>query len=122
MTPLPSPLRRVRSRILWVVKAFTLVEVLITIGVAGMLLAAVAMFLVSGNVATKKVTNINQVNTKGRFAFDHISREMSLALDLKAENFQVPNPDNNAHSRLVYRINLGLPGTTAFTLASSRWS
>ncbi|MBM3874458.1 MAG: hypothetical protein FJ382_12130 [Verrucomicrobia bacterium] len=44
---------------------------------------------------------------------------MSLAFDFKADNFQVPNPDNTAFSRLTYRVSLGLPGTTAYTMASS---
>ncbi|HRE04683.1 MAG TPA: prepilin-type N-terminal cleavage/methylation domain-containing protein, partial [Opitutaceae bacterium] len=108
--------RQVRSRTSKAWHAFTLIEVLMTLGVGAMLLVAVTMFLVSGNVATKKVTNLNAVNVKGRFSFDHISKEMSLSGDLNAANFQAPNSDSTAFSRITYRVNLGLPGTTSYTL------
>src|ERR1700691_2679950 len=62
--------------------AFTLVEMIVTLTVACILMVAVVAFLVNGVVSTTKTTAINDSTAKGRYVFEHLSREMARANDL----------------------------------------
>ncbi|MBP7143025.1 MAG: hypothetical protein KBA71_14030, partial [Opitutaceae bacterium] len=100
--------------------AFTLGEILVTLAVASIVLLAAGSIFISGNVTAKKITTLNKVTVTGRFSFDHLSREMSLADDLKAGNFiNESSTETGTYSRLTYRVNLGLPGVTQFTSTGS---
>jgi type II secretory pathway pseudopilin PulG len=72
--------------------AFTLVEMVVTLAVACILMIAVVAFLVNGVVSTAKTTAINDSTTKGRYVFEHLSREMSRANDIYTSNFTGPDP------------------------------
>jgi prepilin-type N-terminal cleavage/methylation domain-containing protein len=62
--------------------AFTMVEMIVTLLVACILMIAVVAFLVNGVVSTTKTTAINDSTVKGRYVFEHLSREMARANDL----------------------------------------
>ena len=66
---------------------FTMVEMVVTLGVACILMVAVVAFLVNGVVSTTKTTAINDNTAKGRYVFEHLSREMARATDINAANF-----------------------------------
>src|SRR5476649_2627470 len=71
---------------------FTLVEPLVTIGVACILMVAIVGFLVNGFVSTAKTTAINDQTVRGRYVFEHFSHEMARANDLDATDFSGGNP------------------------------
>ena len=48
---------------------FTMVEMVVALGVACILMVAVVAFLVQGVVSTTKTTSINDATTKGRYVF-----------------------------------------------------
>ncbi len=78
--------------------AFTLVEMIVTLLVACILMVAVVAFLVNGVVSTTKTTAINDSTAKGRYVFEHLSKEMARANDLTisptpAGGFFGPNPN-----------------------------
>ncbi len=83
--------------------AFTMVEMIVTLFVACILMIAVVAFLVNGIVSTTKTTAINDTTTKGRYVFEHMSREMSRAGDLNTVNFTGPNPNYVFFRRLPRR-------------------
>ncbi len=64
-----------------------MVEMVVTLGVACILMVAVVAFLVNGVVSTTKTTTINDNTAKGRYVFEHLSREMARATDINASNF-----------------------------------
>ena len=86
---------------------FTMVEMVVALGVACILMVAVVAFLVNGVVSTTKTTSINDTTTKGRYVFEHLSREMSRANDLTATNFigpPTPTPGLSTYSGFNYFI------------------
>ena len=102
---------------------FTAVETIVTLGVACILMIAVVAFLVNGMVSSTKTTAINDNTTKGRYVFEHISKEMALSADLNLPNFILPNPvgptgsSNPTYAGFTYRITVGGPGTITTDLA-----
>lgn len=72
--------------------AFTLVEMIVTLAVACILMIAVVAFLVNGVISTTKTTAINDTTTKGRYVFEHMSKEMARSSDL---NVVSPTPQGN---------------------------
>ena len=95
---------------------FTMVEMVVALGVACILMVGVVAFLVNGVVSTSKTTAINDTTTKGRYVFEHLSSEMSRSTDLGLSNFLSPldplHPATTTYSSFNYRINVGNSGTT----------
>ena len=92
----------------------TVVEMVVALTVACILMVAVVSFLVNGVVSTTKTTAMNDTTTRGRYVFEHMSKELAQADDLKSSNFTTANPNNAAaFSGFNYRINLG--GTPTVT-------
>jgi len=96
---------------------FTMVEMVIGLGVACLLMVGVVAFLVNGVVSTSKTTAINDTTTKSRYVFEHLSSEMSRSADLQLGNFITPkdptHPASTTYSSINYRINIGGAGTTS---------
>src|ERR1700689_2672511 len=85
-------------------QGMTLVEVLVTLSVACILMVAVVGFLVNGVISTTKTTAINETTAKGRYVFEHMSRELNRAADLTTVNFTNANPlAPNTYSGFNYR-------------------
>ncbi|HLZ09621.1 MAG TPA: prepilin-type N-terminal cleavage/methylation domain-containing protein, partial [Chloroflexota bacterium] len=101
-------------------RGMTLVEMAVALGVACILMVAVVTFLVNGVVSTSKTTAIADTTTKGRYVFEHMSRELTRAADLTGANFTLPNGSNTAYSGFNYRINVTGSATTQQTLLSSQ--
>ena len=99
---------------------FTMVEMVVTLGVACILMVAVVAFLVNGMVSATKTTAINDTTTKGRYVFEHLSKEMARAADLSVPNFTTPNGTGSAYQGFTYRIAVGGAGTAATELLSSQ--
>lgn len=106
---------------------FTLVETIVTLGVACILMVAVVAFLVNGMVSATKTTAINDNTIKGRYVFEHLSKEMEKSADLNLPNFILPNPasptgtSKPTYAGFQYRVTIGGPGTntTDLTLANT---
>jgi prepilin-type N-terminal cleavage/methylation domain-containing protein len=90
---------------------FTMVEMVVTLAVVSLLMIGVVAFLVNGMVSAQKTTAINDTTVKGRYIFEHISREMARSKDLAASNFSSPNGGGTAYSTFNYRIAVGSGGT-----------
>src|SRR5271157_1353161 len=89
-------------------RGMTLVEMAVALGVACILMVAVVAFLVNGVISTTKTTAIDDTTIKGRFVFEHMSKELAQADDLYSSNFTTANPNNAAaFSGFNYRVNLG---------------
>jgi len=105
---------------------FTMVEMVVALGVACLLMVGVVAFLVNGVVSTSKTTAINDTTTKSRYVFEHLSSEMSRSGDLQMANFLVPldplHPQTTQYSSFNYRINIGGAGTTAQVTSLSQHS
>ena len=95
---------------------FTMVEMVVALGVACILMVAVVAFLVQGVVSTTKTTSINDATTKGRYVFEHLSREMARANDLQAANFTgappTPTPGTSNSQGFNYFISVEDQATT----------
>jgi type II secretory pathway pseudopilin PulG len=95
---------------------FTMVEMVVALGVACILMVAVVAFLVQGVVSTTKTTSINDATTKGRYVFEHLSREMARANDLQAANFTgappTPTPGTSNYQGFNYFISVEDQATT----------
>ena len=95
---------------------FTMVEMVVALGVACILMVAVVAFLVNGVVSTTKTTSINDTTTKGRYVFEHLSREMSRANDLTVSNFTsaplTPTPSISNFKGFNYFISVEDRATT----------
>src|SRR5580658_10183045 len=111
--------RGVRVNLKSLMKGFTLLEMIVTLGVACILMVAVVGFLVNGVVSTTKTTSINDVTVKGRYVFEHMSREMTRATDLTVANFTMPNGGATAYTGFNYRVAVGTPGATQQTPLTS---
>ena len=98
---------------------FTMVEMVVGLGVACLLMVAVVAFLVNGLVSSTKTTAINDTTTRGRYIFEHLSSEMAKSADLSLTNFTTPNSNSTAYSAFNYRINVSAAGSTALTPLSS---
>src|SRR5580700_1791155 len=87
---------------------FTMVEMVVAMGVACLLMVGVVAFLVNGVVSTAKTSTINDTTAKARYVFEHLSGEMAKAADLTLINFATPNNVTNptAYSSFSYRINV----------------
>jgi hypothetical protein len=103
---------------------FTLVETIVTLGVACLLFVAIVAFLINGLVTSTKTAAINDTTTKGRYVFEHLSKELASASDLTPPNFILPSPGNATgmsstylYGGFQYRITVGSPGTTIGTTA-----
>src|ERR1017187_9513710 len=96
-----------------------LVEMVVALGVACILMVAVVAFLVNGVVSTTKTTAIDDTTTKGRYVFEHMSRELARAADLTSSNFTTPNGGYTAFTGFYYRISVGTAGATQQTSLSS---
>ncbi|HEY5079750.1 MAG TPA: prepilin-type N-terminal cleavage/methylation domain-containing protein, partial [Opitutaceae bacterium] len=99
---------------------FTMIEMIVTLGVASLLMIAVVAFMVNGMVSATKTTSINDTTTKGRYIFEHLSKEMARAADLSVPNFTTPNATSSAYQGFTYRIAVGGAGTAATCLLSSQ--
>ena len=92
---------------------FTMVEMVVTLFVACILMVAVVAFLINGVVSTQKTTMINDTTTKGRYIFEHLSREMYRAQDITTTaNFTTVNPmppvpANPGYQGFTYTISVG---------------
>src|ERR1017187_7832881 len=74
----------------------TMVEMVVALGVACILMVAVVAFLVNGVVSATKTTAINDTSTRGRYVFEHMSKELSQADELLSSNFTTVDPFNPA--------------------------
>ena len=94
---------------------------MVALGVACILMIAVASFLVNGAISAKKTTAINDVSITGRHVFEHISKEMATSSDLKLTNFYKDgaNDPSGPYNKITYRVNVGSPGVTEDTPLSS---
>src|SRR5208282_2761890 len=104
---------------------FTMVETIVTLGVACILMIAVVAFLVNGVVSTTKTTAINDATTKGRYVFEHLSKEMSRASNLylapsPSPNFLLPNasPTPSAYASFNYWITVATGSISTSTQLS----
>ena len=95
-----------------------MVEMVVALGVACILMVAIVAFLVNGVVNATKTTAIADSTTKGRYVFEHMSRELARASDLTAVNFTTPN-GTGAFTGFNYLINVGATGATQQTFLSS---
>src|ERR1700683_5432182 len=100
---------------------FTMVEMVVALGVACLLMVGVVAFLVNGVVSTAKTSTINDTTAKARYVFEHLSGEMAKAADLSLVNFGTPNNvlTPTAYSSFNYRINVSTSGSTALTPLTS---
>jgi prepilin-type N-terminal cleavage/methylation domain-containing protein len=89
----------------------TLVEMTVALGVACLLMVAVVAFLVNGVVSTSKTTAIDDTTVKGRYVFEHMSKELAQADDLYNTNFVTPG-GGSGYAGFNYRISLGGAATT----------
>src|ERR1700690_1058150 len=93
---------------------------MVTLGVACILMIAIVSFLVNGVVSTTKTTAINDATTKGRYVFEHMTKEMAEAADLNLPNFVGANLANPTfYSGFKYRITVGGPGSIIANVALS---
>src|SRR5271165_7425649 len=109
----PFRLRKRGARPKKPAQGMTLVEMAVALSVACILMVAVVTFLVNGVVSTSKTTAIDDTTIKGRYVFEHMSRELARAQDLLSTNFTTSN--GTTYAGFYYRINVG--GAAATQLA-----
>src|ERR1035438_7734538 len=106
---------------------FTMVEVIVALGVASILMVGIVAFLVNGAVSAQKTTIIVDMTTKGRHIFEHVLREVARANDVTVSNFATPDPNyvapptpipgspGQGYQGFTYRIDVGGQAITVDT-------
>ena len=104
--PAPSFLRRSRRP-----RGFTLVEILATLAVAGLLLAAIATIVVMSSKVIRKNMLADEAVTATRLVQEHLNKEISMAVadpPSLAPQYSGPSATTPVrYSRLTYRFNIG---------------
>ena len=97
---------------------FSMVEMIVALGVACILMVAIVAFLVNGVVSTSKTSAINDTTTRGRHVFEHLSNEVARSGDLALANFTTPG--GSGYAGFNYRIDVGGAGLAQQTQLTSR--